>query len=462
LPDEVLKTFLIDCKEARGPLEKLGIKLRSFSSLERALHALHAQDAGAVVLSGRCLKGRDVPDTLQTLRRRAPRTTIVVWAPRMRSGLVRAALMNGATDVVLDRSASALAETLETTLTKHLVLPPLDRLRRTRERGRPFHGLVSRSDAMWDLFETCVRVAPTDATVLILGETGTGKERLARALHKLSRRAGRWVAVNCGAVPEALLESELFGHEKGAFTGAARAKTGLFRHADGGTLFLDEVGNMPLEAQFSLLRTLQEGTVRPVGAQDQIPVNVRIVAATNESLEASVADGSFREDLLYRLDVIRLVVPALRERRDDILHLFSHFSRKFSKYHAREVPELSAAFTDCVLQHRWPGNVRELENFVERMVLTHRGKPLDRRDFNRLCRGVVHEETSPPLAAAQLDTSKTLAEVLEATERQFVERCLRKHKGRIQETADALDVNRRTLLRKLKKHGLDKRRFRPD
>ncbi|MCA8920253.1 MAG: sigma-54-dependent Fis family transcriptional regulator [Planctomycetes bacterium] len=450
--------ILIASRQAEAPLRRAGRPTRKLSSIETALDDPDLQGAAAVVLSGQALKKRDVAKTLKDLRGRAPRATIVVWGPDLRSGVVRACLMNGATDVVLEASPETLAESLLADLEQQLVLPPLERLQRTRQRGRPFHGLASRSDAMWDMFETCVRVGPTDAAVLILGETGTGKERLARAIHALSKRPGRWVAVNCGAVPESLLESELFGHEKGAFTGATRAKTGLFRHADGGTLFLDEVGNMPLEAQFSLLRTLQEGTVRPVGAQEQIPVDVRIVAATNSELETAVARGTFREDLLYRLDVIRLDVPALRERPEDILFLFSHFARELSRQHVREFPELTDGFTSALLEHPWPGNVRELENFVERLLLTHRGKPLGRRDFNRLKRGAARPAPGGP--SVGFDPDSTLADAVEDAERRYLRGALQHYRGRVQETADAIGVNRRTLLRKLKKHGLDRREFR--
>ncbi|MBX3465834.1 MAG: sigma-54-dependent Fis family transcriptional regulator [Planctomycetes bacterium] len=356
-----------------------------------------------------------------------------------------------------------------------------------------FEELVSHSPLMWDIFETCQRVAPTDATVLLLGETGTGKELLARAIHRTSGRKGRFVAVNCGAVTETLIESELFGHEKGSFTGATGRQVGLFRHADGGTLFLDEIGSLPLSAQFSLLRALQEGAVRPIGGNEEISVNVRIIAATSTPLDVAVQQGTFREDLLYRLDVIRIIIPPLRERPEDIPYLFKWFCERQARHHDTKPPELTDGFVEAMLTYRWPGNVRQLENFTERLVLTFSGPRLTKEQFLQLMRpyrgdegqqadGAAHGlglTGAPAISGAGLsdpfnpttylrrapaaDVSKTLAEFLDPVtldlERRYLQAALRLNEGRIQATANTAGLSRRTLLRKLKKHGLDKRDY---
>ncbi|MCA9727895.1 MAG: sigma-54-dependent Fis family transcriptional regulator, partial [Candidatus Eisenbacteria bacterium] len=358
----------------------------------------------------------------------------------------------------------------------------LPRLLRTRYDGTKtrFEGMLSRSRRMWDIFDTCERVARTDATVLVLGETGTGKELIARAIHRRSQRSGRFVAVNCGAIPRDLIDSELFGHEKGAFTGAAHAKPGLFRHADGGTLFLDEIGNISEGAQASLLRVLQEGALRPVGGHDEIPVDVRVVAATSTPLEADVKAKRFREDLFYRLDVIRLVLPALRERPEDILFLFASFASRAAKQYRVERPDVNDSFLEELTSYAWPGNVRELDNFTERLILTKTpGEVLNARHFRRLMRqpdpdSHKHKEgkTRPladlerprtPAIEPYLDLGKPLEEALqphlESLERAYLEACLKQNHGRIARTAEQAGISRRTLLRRLNHYGIEKSEF---
>ena len=332
--------------------------------------------------------------------------------------------------------------------------------------------LVSSNPVMREARAQCSRVAPTDASVLILGETGVGKELLARALHEESGRAGRFVALNCGAVPETLIEAELFGHEAGAFTGATGSKEGLFRAASQGTLFLDEVGDLPQAAQVSTLRALQERRIRPVGSSDEVEVNVRIVAATRWDLDAEVEAQRFRADLLYRLDVIRVVIPPLRERPEDVLPLFQRFSRQFAERHRVPVREWTPAFERELLSYAWPGNVRELMNLAERASLSERLGPLDLGDLERLLigsgrfhRSAVETLSAPPpppaapAAPAPSGPRCTLADELERTERRYLEGVLSEHRGRIAASAQAAGISRRTLLRKLKRHGIDKHAF---
>jgi DNA-binding NtrC family response regulator len=322
-----------------------------------------------------------------------------------------------------------------------------DNLRRQlRDRFGP-GGIVARSVEMERVLDLVARVAPTAATVLIQGESGTGKEIIAKAIHHASPRAGGpFVAVNCGALPEALLESEIFGHVRGAFTGATASKRGLFEEADAGTLLLDEIGEMPPALQVKLLRVLQSGEVRPVGSTQSTTVDVRVLAATNRDLELMVRQGSFREDLFYRLNVIALRVPPLRERRDDITPLAEHFLERFARQQGRALT-LSGSAIERLVSHGWPGNVRELENAMERTAILARG-------------GVVEPDDLPPAlvqeAAAAPAGDAPAAETLAEAERAHILQVLARHRGHYQRAADALGIGRTTLWRKLKDYGIER------
>ncbi|GAB4207048.1 MAG: hypothetical protein OHK0013_24290 [Sandaracinaceae bacterium] len=311
----------------------------------------------------------------------------------------------------------------------------------------PGKDLIARSAAMRRVLALAERAAATDSTVLITGESGTGKERVARFLHTRSRRGKKaFVAVNCGALPETLLESELFGHKKGAFTGAARDKQGLFEAASGGTLFLDEIGEMPLSMQVKLLRALQEHSVRPVGSTKDVPVDVRVVAATNRDLGALVGAGGFRKDLLFRLRVIPLELPPLRERRDDILPLALQFIAETCKQNACGPCALSSDVLDALHAYAWPGNVRELENAIERAVVLADGQP-------KIELGDLPPEIRTPAATPSAPVEPevlTLAEV----ERRHVLATLERFGGNRAATARALGIGENTLWRKLKAYGV--------
>jgi DNA-binding NtrC family response regulator len=313
-----------------------------------------------------------------------------------------------------------------------------------RERyGR--EGVIAQSRAMHTVLDLVERVAPTDATVLIQGESGTGKEVIAKAVHHASTRAARaFVAVNCGAVPETLLESELFGYMRGAFTGAAASKPGLFEEADGGTLFLDEIAEMPAALQVKLLRTLQSGEVRRLGATQAMTIDVRVIAATNGDLATLISQGSFREDLFYRLNVIQVLLPPLRERREDIPALAEHFLARSGGKLGREL-RLSPPALERLLSYPWPGNVRELENAMERAAI------LARTD-------AIAPDDLPPHVAAGLQLGPSpalprqvsLADAERAHILQTLERFGRNHSG----AAEALGIGRTTLWRKLKEYGI--------
>jgi len=314
--------------------------------------------------------------------------------------------------------------------------------RRTSGGGHP--DIIGKSPAMHRVFDLIERVAPTRATVLITGETGVGKELVAKAVHDFSERSRKpFVPVNCSALPEGLLESELFGHMKGSFTGAIQNKRGLFEEASGGTLFLDEISTISPSMQVKLLRVLQERKIKRVGGHEQIPVDFRLVAATNLDLEKLVQKGDFRADLFYRLNVFPIDVPPLRDRRQDIPLLANHFRLRMAEENGVEPPEIPAKTLSRMMAYDWPGNVRELENFLERSVIMHAGArsiPFD-PDL-----AVQHEEHG------LLESAEEEAWDLEHLEREYILRTLEKTRWHQGNAAEILGINRRTLYRKLKKY----------
>lgn len=321
-----------------------------------------------------------------------------------------------------------------------------------------FEGLVTASPRMRKLFHTCARIAPSSATVLLQGETGTGKELIARAIHKRSGRKGRFVAIDCGAVQETLIDSELFGHERGAFTGATSRKLGLIRHAHQGTLLLDEIGNMPLVSQHSLLRVLQEGVVRPLGSTDEISVDVRVIAASSASLFEAVREHHFREDLLYRLDVIRFELLPLRERPEDVLHLLREFLDHHSKRYDIPPPELGPGFLQAAVDYPWPGNVRQLQNFAERLLLTGE-QCFSTRDFHEGTRPATRDLNPRRPDAERVDLGQPLHGFLVQQEEAYLRALLQDTRGSLPTTADRAGVDPRTLRRKLRRFGIDRTRF---
>jgi DNA-binding NtrC family response regulator len=314
--------------------------------------------------------------------------------------------------------------------------------------GESFEGMVGTSQAMQKAFETLSRVAASDSTVLISGESGTGKELAARALHARSPRARKpFLAINCAAIPEALLESELFGHTKGAFTDARADRPGLLAKAHGGTLFLDEVGEMPLSMQVKLLRALQERTVRPVGGEREVPFEARLVAATNRDLEAEVAAGRFRGDLFFRIHVIELVLPPLRARGSDVLLLAAALVARHTNRIGRPSIKLSHDAAERLLAYEWPGNVRELENCIERAVALASGDEITSEDLpERVRRG------SGSQVLIRADAPDELVS-LEEMERRYILRVMRAVEGNKKLAAQILGLDRSTLYRKLERYG---------
>ena len=330
-------------------------------------------------------------------------------------------------------------------------------------------GIVGRSAALMRLLERIAKIAPSEATVLIEGENGTGKELVARAIHRESRRAEKpWVVVNCAAIPEQLLESELFGHERGAFTGAIERKIGRFEQASGGTVFLDEIGEMPLALQAKLLRVLEEKTVQRLGGGNDIPIDVRFVAATNQRLVKMKEAGTFREDLYWRLYVVPLNVPPLRERPEDIEPLVSHFVGRYAEELRVAPPRVDRAVIECFERHPWPGNVRELQNLVHRLVILAKNGEILRRDLPIELRGHDCAEPMPrtepfrdllamvpktydELQARRRDLLRLASRAARKLEDDFVDAILERHRGNKSRAAEDTGMHRTLIHRNLRK-----------
>lgn len=319
-----------------------------------------------------------------------------------------------------------------------------------------FDDMIGRSSRMLEIFELIEKVADCDSTILINGETGTGKGLVARAIHKKSRRSAKpFISINCGAIPENLLESELFGHVKGAFTGATTTKPGKFELADGGTVFLDEIGDMSADLQVKVLKVLEEGEFEAVGGSKTIKVDVRIITATHRDLSEEVQKGNFREDLFYRLYVIPMMLPALRERTQDIPHLAAYFLTESNRKNHRQVNGLSADVLEDMMAHRWPGNVRELKNLVERMVVLKATGTITRRDLPPELKTGARGGEAP--AAAVLEISEDgicLTSAVTEFEKALILQSLEKTQWVKNKAAKLLHLNRTTLVEKIKRHQL--------
>jgi two-component system, NtrC family, nitrogen regulation response regulator NtrX len=313
------------------------------------------------------------------------------------------------------------------------------------------HQMVGESPALRHVWDSIKRAAPTNATVLLLGESGSGKELVARSIHRNSLRSrDRFVQVNCAAIPEELIESELFGHEKGSFTGATEKQIGKFEQADHGTIFLDEVGDMSAKTQAKVLRVLQEGEVERLGSARTIKVDVRVIAATNKDLEVEIEKGTFREDLYFRLSVIPIRVPPLRDRREDIPALVRHFADLFSRDNNRRPQRFTQAALDHMQKARWKGNVRELKNTVERLIIMTPGEVIDVDDL----RDIVRIESKAPVSDNERERPGTLREFKESAERTFLVGKLRENNWNISKTAEVIGTPRSNLYKKLEQYGI--------
>jgi DNA-binding NtrC family response regulator len=431
-----------------GALRQVGFETQLAASGEEALALVAAGDFDAVVTDLQ-MPGMNGLELCERIVASRPDVPVVLVTARRTLDAAVGAIRAGAYDFVthpLDVQQFLLA--VERAARHRELTAEVKRLRETGS-APAFAGIVGSSEAMRAVFDVVARVAATDSTVLITGATGSGKELIARAIHQRSRRAsGPFVAINCAAMPETLLESELFGHGKGAFTDAKVARAGLLLQASGGTLLLDEIGEMPLAAQAKLLRVLQERTVRPVGGNEEIPIDVRIAAATNRDLELAVEEGRFREDLFYRIHVVRIEVPPLKARGSDVLELAQHQLERFARSAGKAVKSISSAAAERLLAYDWPGNVRELQNVIERAVALTRYEELTVDDLPQNVR--EHRDTRVLVAAEDPEHLPSMEEV----ERRYILRVLDAVSGNKALAARILGFDRKTLYRKMERLGV--------
>ena len=424
-----------------------GYRTREAGSAKGALAEVHAEEPDAVLMD-LFMEGESGLDALPRLREAAPHLPVIMMSGRASLGDAVKATRLGAFHFI------------EKPLTPEAVLLTLDsalELRKARELNRALleelgegQELVGRSAPIEKVRQMIERVAPTDARVLITGESGTGKEVVASAIHRLSHRArGPFIKLNCAAIPRDLVESEMFGHERGAFTGAVDRHRGRFELASGGTLFLDEIGELSPEAQAKLLRAIEAGEIERVGGSEPIPVDVRILAATNKDLRAEAAAGRFREDLFFRLHVIPLHLAPLRERPADVPLLAEHFLRRIQRRHGLRPPRLAEAAIDVLARHPWPGNVRELANILERIAILHAGHEVGAAEV----RAVLAADGPLPVESPAYhdDDERTLSERLDEYERQLLLGALQSADGSVAEAARRLRTDRANLYRRMRR-----------
>lgn len=418
------------------------ISARFYASAEEALIGIKNDGLPKVVITDICLPGLSGENILTSILHQDSDVPVILITGHGDISMAVKALRNGAYDFIekpfpidrlIDTTRRAIEKrqlTLENQALKH-------DLKASQTLGPR---IIGDTPSIQSLRSTITHIADTNADILLFGETGTGKELFARSIHEQSsRREGNFVAINCGAVPENLIESELYGHEKGAFTGAENKRVGKFEHANGGTLFLDEIESMPMQAQIRLLRVLQERVIERVGSNELIPVDIRVIAATKADLKKAAAEGTFREDLYYRLNVVTLDLPALRNRKEDIPALFHHFLLLAASRYGKAANALPEADLQVLMSHDWPGNVRELRNSAERFVLLGNLGHLN---------DTQQTSTGAPLSLQVAEFEKAV-----------IEQALSSCDGKINETMEVLQVARKTLYDKMQKYGLDKEKY---
>ncbi len=438
------------CQSLEGILTDEGYEVQTATSAEEALRMME-EEAPHLVLLDIWLPGMDGIEALKVIKTEYPQTRVV-----MMSG-------HGTIETAVKATKLGAFDFIEKPLSLEKIIlvinHAVDMMRLEeenvllRQKLTQSYELTGRSAAITELKETISIVAPTNAWILIMGENGTGKELVARSIHRRSRRNQKpFVEVNCAAIPEELIESELFGHEKGAFTGATSKKRGKFDLANEGTIFLDEVADMSQKAQAKILRILQEKTFERVGGNRLISTDVRVLAATNKDLEREMEEGRFRQDLYYRLNVIPLHVPPLRERREDIPLLVARFIRDFSLKEGEAEKTMSDEALEVLMRHEWPGNVRELKNIVERLVIMTPARVIGAADIPPLQKTDNGHRPEPP---AELPESDSLREARQDFEKQFIVKKLKEFEGNISKTAEAIGLERSNLHRKIKSFGLE-------
>jgi two-component system, NtrC family, response regulator AtoC len=431
----------------RTLLRRNGYEVEVAENVEQALAVAKEIDPDVVLTDVR-MPGQTGLDLLAELKRQGSLATVIVMSAFGNLDLALEAIKAGAYDFVHKPFRN---EEVVLALRKAEERESLRRenqaLKQEMKKDQKFESLLAQSEKMRLLFKTVAKIADFKTTVLITGESGVGKELVARAIHDRSGRKGSFVAVNCGAIPEALLESELFGHKRGAFTDASADKRGLFEEADGGTLFLDEIGELPLSLQVKLLRVLQGETIRRLGDTRDIKIDSRIVAATHRDLSADVKTGRFREDLYYRLNVLPLVVPPLRERPEDITLLLDHFLERNNVRLGTQIRGVQPETRRLLLSYAWPGNVRELENTVERAMVLCEGDLLASEDLPERIR-----EAEDPIQKQLSSNELSIKKATRIIEEVLIRRALQHTRGNRTRAAEVLEISHRALLYKLKEY----------
>jgi DNA-binding NtrC family response regulator len=425
-----------------------GYEVETASSGREAIAMATAKEYAMYFVDLKMPAGIDGIETMIEIRRRRPEAAVVIITAYATVDTAITAMKEGAQEYIVK---PCNPEEISLLVGRTIKLKNLQRenliLRKRLARQYSFADMIGKNSRMQEVFALIRDVADLRSTVLILGESGTGKELVARAIHAQGSRAGRpFIPVPCAALPETLLESELFGYEKGSFTGAGERKKGKFELADGGTLFLDEIGDIPAKVQAELLRVLQERRFFRIGGSEEVEVDVRVIAATNQNLRLAVQRGTFRDDLFYRLNVISLTLPPLRERREDIPLLARELTVRLAVEVGKEVDGLSEGALELLLDHPWPGNVRELENAIERAIVTTRSHVLLAEDF-----GFLSRESGQPVGWMP-PADRTLDEI----EREVILATLRRTGGNVKEAAVSLGIDRSTLYDRLRRYGVQR------
>jgi two-component system response regulator HydG len=462
------RIFLVDdddllLRAVTRVLTRARYQVSAFRSGAEALAALE-RSGGALdlVISDLHMPGMDGFELLERVRASWPDLPVMVLSgdPSVKSSVE--ALRRGAYDYLTKpfEAYDEVVMAVERAIERRRLVERNRALERQIDVSDRFKGIVGATVSMRELFGMVDSVAPTDATVLLLGESGTGKEMLARAIHERSARAsGPFVPINCSALTDTLLESELFGHVRGAFTGASTSRIGVFEEASRGTLFLDEIGDISAAMQVRLLRALQEGEIKPVGSTEIRRVDVRVVAATNRDLEAATRDRSFRQDLYYRLNVVALQLPPLRQRPEDIPLLVHHFLIRYAAKFSRAVVRLAPEAMEALQAYQWPGNVRELENVIQRAVVLASSEVLSVDLFPPSLR--QHRGTPAPLRRFDLPFAEAKQAAIDEFERSYLADVLRRSGGRVAEAARLCGLDKSNFRRIIRRHGLDVTSFRP-
>lgn len=435
----------------RMPLEYEGYEYAAAATAEDGLAAIQRESPDIVFLDVK-MPGMDGLEALTRIKAVDEALPVVMISAHGNAQVGMEATKRGADDFIEKPfGAERLLVTIKNVLSQTRLRHENTTLKRAVEAR---YQMVGESSGLRQIGDAIKRAAPTNATVLILGESGAGKELVARAIHRNSLRSReRFIQVNCAAIPEELIESELFGHEKGSFTGATEKQIGKFEQADRGTIFLDEVGDMSPKTQAKVLRVLQEGEVERLGSSKTIKVDVRVIAATNKDLEAEIEKGTFREDLFFRLSVIPIRVPPLRDRREDIAPLVRHFADLFSREHNRRPQRFTSPALEHMQKAHWKGNIRELRNTVERLIIMTPGETIDVDDL----RDIVRIESRPAGAdngGGEKERPGTLREFKEVAERAFLVDKLREHNWNISKTAEVIGTPRSNLYKKLEQYGI--------